>query len=540
MKIMQRNVKSPLCKNDTWRKTIKIYSVLFLVMAVLLFGGIFLLYDRSLVWSMDGLAQHCLSLAYYGEYLRDILRNIFVEHTFHIPMFDFSIGLGTDIVSTLHYYAIGDPLNLLSVFFKPSHTEYLYSLIVVLRMYLAGAAFCLFMSSKKCSSSAVVSGAIAYALTGYSLLAGVRHPFFLTGMVYCPLILLGIDRIFDGKKPLLYILSLAVLILSNFYSAYMTCIFMVVYAALRYLTSYRKEGAKHFFATVGKFALYTVNAFLIPMIIFLPQIENTLGTDRLNTDNAVNLFYAPSYYAGMLNYVTDANSMNEWLIMGFGGVTVLCVLAAFARARQHKVIVYASLIGVVLMCFPFFGHMLNGFSYVTNRWSWILALIAASATSMLYDELLELTLREKRRLALFAGLYILLVFCVNRSRTEITMMMLVLLALGLGLVFGYQNLQITKKRARQALSALVVLGVFIQGYYVYSVPQGRYIDEFMRLGDTYDYMVENTASAAGSSVDMTPILFAPSTMRFSMTNIRPRSFSALPIRRQASFLMKLR
>lgn len=478
------------------RRILGIYTCGFVLMAVMIFGGMFFIYDRSLVWAADGITQHCLSLAYYGEYLRAILRNIFVEHTFHIPMFDFSIGLGADIISTLHYYAIGDPLNLLSVFFKPVYTEYLYSFLVILRMYLAGLTFCIFLSSKKYSPDAVTTGAIAYALTGYSLLAGVRHPFFLTGMVYCPLIFLGIDRILTGKKPLLYIISLAILILSNFYSAYMTCIFMVIYAALRYLTSYRKDGAKHFFVTVGKFALYTVNAFLIPMVIFLPQIENTLMTDRLNTDNAVNLFYAPSYYAGLFNTVTDASSMDEWLVMGFGGVTVLCMIAAFVRIKQYKIVAASGCIGVVLMCFPVFGHILNGFAYVTNRWSWILALIVCAAVTATYEVLFVLSPQEKRRLALFAGLYMLAVFCINRSRTEITMMMLVLLAMAFGLVLGYKNLRLSKKKARSVLSALVAIGVFAQAYYLYAVPEGRYVDQFMLSGEVYRYMVENTSAGA--------------------------------------------
>lgn len=63
--------------------------------------------------------QHLNSLAYYGEYLRNILHSVFVEHKFEIPMWDMHIGYGSDILTTLHYYVIGDPLTLLSVFVSP-------------------------------------------------------------------------------------------------------------------------------------------------------------------------------------------------------------------------------------------------------------------------------------------------------------------------------------------------------------------------------------------------------------------------------------
>lgn len=44
-------------------------------------------------------------------------------------MWDLNIGYGSDILTTLHYYVIGDPLTLLSVFFKSSQTEFLYEFL---------------------------------------------------------------------------------------------------------------------------------------------------------------------------------------------------------------------------------------------------------------------------------------------------------------------------------------------------------------------------------------------------------------------------
>ena len=67
--------------------------------------------------------QHLNSLAYYGEYLRNILHSVFVEHKFEIPMWDMHIGYGSDILTTLHYYVIGDPLTLLSVFVSPEKSR---------------------------------------------------------------------------------------------------------------------------------------------------------------------------------------------------------------------------------------------------------------------------------------------------------------------------------------------------------------------------------------------------------------------------------
>ena len=75
------------------------------------------------MWSHDGVPQHLNSLAYYGRYLRQVLYTLFIEHKLSLPLWDMHIGYGSDILTTLHYYVIGDPLTLLAVFVPESHKQ---------------------------------------------------------------------------------------------------------------------------------------------------------------------------------------------------------------------------------------------------------------------------------------------------------------------------------------------------------------------------------------------------------------------------------
>mgnify|MGYP002225045529 CR=1 FL=1 len=52
-----------------------------------------------------------------------------MEHKLELPMWDMNIGYGSDILTTLHYYVIGDPLTLLSVFVPADKTEVLYEVL---------------------------------------------------------------------------------------------------------------------------------------------------------------------------------------------------------------------------------------------------------------------------------------------------------------------------------------------------------------------------------------------------------------------------
>ena len=127
-------------QSRTKSHNVYIYSVVFLMAATATFLY-FALNGKSFIWNEDGYAQHNLALTYYGTWLRDIIRNILFEHTFSIPLWDFSLGTGSDILTTLNYYVIGEPLNLLSVFVPARYTEYLYDFLIILRLYFAGLAF---------------------------------------------------------------------------------------------------------------------------------------------------------------------------------------------------------------------------------------------------------------------------------------------------------------------------------------------------------------------------------------------------------------
>lgn len=122
-------------KTETGKRAYLRYTLWFLITGAFVFGW-FAVSGKSMVWKFDGVYQHFNTLVYYGKYLRKILHSLFVEHKFCVPMWDMSIGYGADILTTLNYYAVGDPLTLLSVLVPGSLTEYLYAALIILRFYL--------------------------------------------------------------------------------------------------------------------------------------------------------------------------------------------------------------------------------------------------------------------------------------------------------------------------------------------------------------------------------------------------------------------
>ena len=258
----EQKVENNMSKTKNKEKRIKrtnadfyiTYTIVFSIISLFLYMR-FQLNGKSLVWSHDGIPQHLNTLAYYGRYLRNILYTVLVEHKLSIPMWDMSIGYGSDIITTLHYYVLGDPLTLLSVFFRSSQTELLYKILIFLRIYLAGIAFSRYSFYHKNSKQAVFMGTLIYVFAGWTIYAVIKHPYFANPMIYLPFILMGIDKIYKKEKPYVFIWSVAVAGLSNFYFFYMIGIFMVLYAIFRYFQQYSVRSLKNVGKWIGIFAV---------------------------------------------------------------------------------------------------------------------------------------------------------------------------------------------------------------------------------------------------------------------------------------------
>ena len=280
------------------KKTFIRYTIgFFVVLGILIFY--FGVSGKTPIWEAsdkDGLTQCYSSLSYWGRYLRDIIRNLVAGNGLVVPEWNFSIGYGADIFTTLHYYAIGDPLNLLAVFVPERYTEILYVVLVVLRLYLAGTAFICYCHNRENRGLAVVIGALTYVFASYTMRIGIHYPFFYNVLIYFPFMLMGADKIFQKKKPYIFIVATAISALSSFYFFYVECIMVVLYAVFVYIKIYGKPKLKTLFPMVSKFVVYALLGAMIGAVILLPVIMTMFQSQRAGAGNYIPVLYDIGYY----------------------------------------------------------------------------------------------------------------------------------------------------------------------------------------------------------------------------------------------------
>lgn len=494
------------------RNNYLLYSALFLLMCAAAFAP-FLQEGKSLIWGAgveDGLSQHYSALAYYGESLREFFSNLLAGHP-KLPMWEMSLGYGADLLATLNYYAIGDPLNLLYGFASKENTEAMYNFMILLRMYLAGLAFLAYAKKMKKREYASVMGALVYVFCGFCFRLGLRHPFFLNPMIYFPLLCLGIEKIYKKEKPYVFILSVCLAAMSNYYFLYMLTIFSVIYAWIRFYHYIKEERVKVFFQTIGRFAGWFALGIGMSAIILIPSVIGFLGNGRngVGVDWRTLILYPGKYYLLLLENITGYGNVGSNTNVGYLPVAGIAILfALFSQRMKHKKYRMAFLSSIVALAFPVFGFAFNGFSYANNRWAFVLSFIVALLTAEMYPRFFKMSQRQK--IGIGFGIFVYIVFCqiVNISLEELTenkgilaagiMALIVYLVLLLLQKWNYDDRKLLTKIV---FAILMVTSAGMHGYYRFHSDQGGYTQEFLDQGSALETLKQDNVSLLTSIKD---------------------------------------
>ena len=482
-----------------------VYTLMFLLMCIVAFLPFFT-EGKSFVWGAgveDGLSQHFSALAYYGEALREFFRNLLAGHP-KLVMWDMSLGYGADILSTLNYYAIGDPLNLLYGFVSPKNTETMYNFMIVLRMYLAGITFIMYARKMKKRSYGTVIGALVYVFSGFCFRLGLRHPFFINPMIYFPLLCLGIEKIYQRERPYVFIFAVCVSAMSNYYFLYMLTIFAVIYAWIRFYKYTEENKMKNFFLTILKFGMYYTLGIAMAAVILLPSVIGFLGNGRYGNgaDWKSLIVYPGKYYLLFIENFIGYGNMGSNTNAGYLPIVGIVVLfTLFSQRMKHKKYRAAFIASIIALILPIFGYAFNGFSYANNRWAFALSFIVALLTAEMYPRLFMMSKRQQ--IGIGAGIIIYTVFCiiVNASGEEILKNKGIMAACGLIAVFYillliFQRLgyDAQKRTVRVSMAILLLISVGVHGYYRFDPKGYAYTQEFMDQGQAYRTLKEDNIS----------------------------------------------
>lgn len=440
-------------KRNRWKTHLLFLFVFSLFSAFFLY--LYRSQGRSFVhFGGDGYRQHYKALLYYSDFLKQVIYNLFHEGRFITPQWDFSIGEGSDVLQTLHYYCIGDPINLPCVFFDETNMYLFYEFSVLFRLYLAGEFFILLChETGKSDPLAIVSGALVFLFSEYGVMTVSGHPFFITPMVYLPLILCGVERIIRKDRYPLFVFAVMFASLSNIYFFYMAVILTVVYTLIRLI--FLKEDLKKKLILLLKIGVCSVFGLMMSAVVFLPMCSALLNNSRLFANNQISLFYDSWYYLSLIpSFVMGQNGH-------FGTYTIIGVFAILSAVRRKRWFLLSLFgVGMLFEMIPFFSSLMNGMSYTTGRWLFALALTVAYLVT---DRFEDLTNRDNLYLILFTLVYYPLCILLDRSEYRAYILFIAVTAIFLAGVRFLNSVKV-KKLITFAVVSFFVLFISVYKY----------------------------------------------------------------------------
>ena len=436
------------------------YTLMFAIIATISYSGLFFA-GRTLIWEVDGIAQHFPILLEFQKILQGGTQGLF--------SWSWNLGLGADQLTTFAYYVVGDPFNYLVAFVSSAHLEWWYQALILLRLYCVGLAFLGFSHQFKFSRFSQLIGTLTYTFTAYTFYVGMHHPFFLLPMIWFPLLCWAIERVLRGRHWLPLSLITAVVIMSNFYFAYLLALGSIIYALVRYWSNRRAGVAmRPFGQLLWRLAVAALLGVSMAGIILVPTLLVMLHATRASFNFANGLWTYPiNYYVNLPNrLLTNGGTVQYWITLGLSGISFISMIYTLRHFKRYWVlnwVLIAMTLGILL---PSFAAVFNVFSTPSNRWLLLATLVFAYATMIFVDQVNQLSAGDLQWIAGITFGWLILLWVVNGFYLNIRKHDLATYLIILGLValcIGRRSLNLTKRQFNVLLLGVVTLNLANNG-----------------------------------------------------------------------------
>lgn len=457
-----------------------VYTMSFVIIACMTFGG-FVIFGKTLVinakFNVDGFTQHYPWLVNMKRIIVELVR----EKTFSFWSAD--IGLGNDTIGNMAMLLM-DPFNYIAILFPYKYLDVGYSIAIVLRLYVAGIGMMTLLKYHKKDNFICLIGGISYAFSYWAMNA-MKHGFFLNPLVLFPFVILGIDKIFKGERPYVFIISVWFSLITYIYFAYMTAIYAVIYVLVKYFLGKKNRNVKEFVLLVLKYVLYAMVAVCLSFPIIVPAIYallNAIKTSSAQTDILPRISQVLKWLSSL---VTNVDISSNYACTGAGAIALLMVplMISKIKDREKRVPILIFIFSFFMTLIPFWGKIMNGFSYSAGRWCYILTFFYVWAAMEILEDFIEMVDREKKKIVIWMGILIIAIMAGGIFTGVISSMGITIAIFNIacaGFIYLFRE---------KGIEILLVLVIFnIGGTYIMSFSPftDKKLDNYMSVGACWE------------------------------------------------------
>ncbi|MBQ3142654.1 MAG: YfhO family protein [Bacilli bacterium] len=237
-------------------------------------------------------------------------------------LYSFRGGLGTNFFAIAVYYLL-NPTSLLLIFFNNTTLYIYYELTIILKIGLIGLSTSILLKYLKRNNLNTFLFSTAYALISYNIIYYSNNMWF-DSLYLLPILIIGLHKLIYENKKLMYLVTLTLTIISNFYIGYMICIFSLIYFIYNYFTIPKSKRRKNL---IRDFIILSLCSGLISSFALIPVIiELFMGKAQMFTNDYTKYFVFDLDFIKMFYKLTPASSVSKDVSHGL--LNIYCSLFA--------------------------------------------------------------------------------------------------------------------------------------------------------------------------------------------------------------------
>ncbi len=306
-------------------------------------------------------------------------------------VYSWTSGLGSNFLGNFSNY-LASPTSLFVLLLGHKNMPEAISLMVLFKAAFASAFFSYYLRKSTGKNDFSISAfGVLYSFCGF-FIAYYWNVMWIDAMAIFPLVMYGIEHIIKNGKFRTYMFSLAAVMISNYYMAYIICIFSVIYFLIYYFSQYNfseKFTVKQYFDAEGqrikppktsaiynlrnsrfinsgfRFAGASIGAagiaafLLLPTVYILQSSSATSGTFPEEANLYFNIFDFIANHLVSLE-PTIRSSGDDVLPNIYCGVISAMLAPLFLYSKKHtkrEKVCYVVLLGLLFVSFNI--NMLN-------------------------------------------------------------------------------------------------------------------------------------------------------------------------------------
>ncbi len=218
-------------------------------------------------------------------------------------IYSFNLGLGIPFFRNFFNY-LSSPLNILMFLFNRNNLIMSYSIIIAIRASITSVTMSYFLKKKfDFKNNYIIGLSILYSFSTY-FTAYYFNVMWLDGMLLLPLIILGIENIINKNNGILYTISLTLMLYTNYFIAYMICIFSVIYFISYLIIKINKKNIKLMLKRCLKFAICSLLSGMLMCWALIPMFEGLSTTNATTGTMPETQYYAFTLFEFLKNHIT--------------------------------------------------------------------------------------------------------------------------------------------------------------------------------------------------------------------------------------------